>query len=250
MRSLRFTLPCLAVLGLFAPAAADEGMWMPQQIPALADRLNAYGFEGDPQTFADLTGQPMGAMVSLGGCSASFVSPDGLIVTNHHCVQSALQYNSTPERNLLVDGFVARTREDELSNGPGSRVSVTTQVVEVTDDSEAQADARTSPTGSATTSSIDGRRSAPRRARRTARAAASRRSSAASGGSRSSSSRSGTCAWSTLRPKGSATSAARPTTGAGPGTPGISRSIAPTSARTARRRPTRRRTSRTGPSAG
>ena len=37
----------------------------------------------------------MGAIVSLGGCSASFVSPDGLIVTNNHCVQGSLQYNST-----------------------------------------------------------------------------------------------------------------------------------------------------------
>jgi hypothetical protein len=134
MRTLRFALPCLLLACLPAPAAADEGMWMPQQIPALASQLNAYGFEGDVQAFADLTGQPMGAMVSLGGCSASFVSPDGLIITNHHCVQAALQYNSTPERNLLVDGFNAQKREDELSNGPGSRASVTTQVVEVTDD--------------------------------------------------------------------------------------------------------------------
>jgi hypothetical protein len=49
-------------------------------------------------------------------------------------VQSALQFNSTPERNLLDTGFVAKTLQDELPNGPGSRVSVTTQVVEVTDD--------------------------------------------------------------------------------------------------------------------
>ncbi len=60
------------------PLSADEGKWMPQQIPALAERLRAIGFEGDPQAFADLTGQPMGAIVSLGGCTASFVSPDGL----------------------------------------------------------------------------------------------------------------------------------------------------------------------------
>lgn len=134
MRSLPFTLACLILVSAAGSARADEGMWMPQQIPALADRLTAYGFEGDAQAFADLTGQPMGAIVSLGGCSASFVSPDGLIVTNHHCVQSSLQYNSTPDRNLLLDGFLAVKREDELSNGPGSRVSVTTQVLEVTDD--------------------------------------------------------------------------------------------------------------------
>jgi hypothetical protein len=124
----------LLVAGVFATAFADEGMWMPGQIPALADRLEALGFKGDAAAFADLTGQPMGAIVSLGGCSASFVSSDGLIVTNHHCVQAALQYNATPERNLLENGFIAKVREDELWNGPGSRVSVTTQVNEVTDD--------------------------------------------------------------------------------------------------------------------
>ncbi len=114
--------------------AAGEGMWMPQQIPALAAKLEALGFTGDAGAFADLTGHPMGAIVSLGGCSASFVSPDGLIVTNHHCVQSSLQYNSTPERNLMEQGFLAKKRADELWNGPGSRVYVTVSVRDVTDD--------------------------------------------------------------------------------------------------------------------
>ena len=112
---------------------------MPQQIPQLAPRLKAMGFQGDPQAFADLTGQPMGAIVSLGGCSASFVSPDGLIVTNNHCVQGALQYNSKPERNLMVDGYLAKTRADELWNGPGSRVYVTVSVKDVTEDIARQA---------------------------------------------------------------------------------------------------------------
>jgi hypothetical protein len=107
-------------------------MWMPQQIPQLAARLQKMGFTGDPKAFADLTGQPMGAVVSLGGCTASFVSPDGLIVTNHHCVTGGLQFNSTPQRDLLKNGFLAKTRDEELSNGPGSRVYVTTRVTEVT----------------------------------------------------------------------------------------------------------------------
>jgi len=136
-RSLVLTLAlslafCLALLpGI---ALAEEGMWMPQQIPQLAERLKTMGFRGDPQAFADLTGQPMGAIVSLGGCSASFVSPDGLIATNNHCVQGALQYNSKPDRNLMVDGYLAKTRADELWNGPGSRVFVTVAVKEVTGD--------------------------------------------------------------------------------------------------------------------
>jgi hypothetical protein len=107
---------------------------MPQQIPALAEKLRAIGFAGDPQAFADLTGQPMGAIVSLGGCTASFVSPDGLIATNHHCVTGALQYNSTPQRNLLEGGFLAKTRAEELSTGPGSKVWVTVSVKDVSEE--------------------------------------------------------------------------------------------------------------------
>jgi hypothetical protein len=114
--------------GLFA----EEGMWMPQQIPEMAARLKALGFKGDAKAFADLSGQPMGAVVSLGGCTASFVSPDGLIVTNHHCVTGGLQFNSTPARNLLAAGYLAKTRGEELPNGPGSRVFVTASVTDVT----------------------------------------------------------------------------------------------------------------------
>jgi len=123
----------LTALVAVLPAAADEGMWMPQQIPDLAPRLAELGFTGDPAIWADLTGFPMGAVISLGGCSASFVSPEGLIATNHHCVQGALQYNATPERNLIVDGYLARTRSEELWAGPGSRAYVTVRVTEVTD---------------------------------------------------------------------------------------------------------------------
>jgi hypothetical protein len=131
--SFRVLVLAAALVAAALPLAADEGMWMPQQIPDLVQKLKAMGFEGDPAAFADLTGQPMGAIVSLGGCTASFVSPEGLIATNHHCVQGSLQYNSTPQKNLLVDGFLAKTREEELWNGPGSRVYVTVSVKEVTD---------------------------------------------------------------------------------------------------------------------
>ena len=133
MKSLRLIVFLAVVLVPVTALLADEGMWMPQQIPELAARLQAMGFKGDPNAFADLTGQPMGAIVSLGGCTASFVSPDGLIATNHHCVTGGLQFNSTPQRNLLKDGFLAKTREEELTNGPGARVFVTTSVMDVTE---------------------------------------------------------------------------------------------------------------------
>src|SRR5207244_12659703 len=102
------------------------------QIPQLAAELQKMGLKIDANRFADLTGDPMGAVVSLGGCSASFVSPDGLVVTNHHCGFGALQFNSTPQRDLITNGFLAKKPAEELPAGPGSRILVTTNIEEVT----------------------------------------------------------------------------------------------------------------------
>ncbi len=120
------------LLAGIAPAFAGEGMWTPQQIPQLAGELQKLGIKIDPNKLADLTGDPMGAVVSLGGCSASFVSPLGLVVTNHHCAYGAIQYNSTPDRDLLTNGFLAATMQDEVQAGPGTRVFVTTAIEDVT----------------------------------------------------------------------------------------------------------------------
>src|SRR3546814_18680133 len=75
----------------------------------------------------------MNAMVSLGGCTASFVSPQGLVVTNHHCARGAIQLNSTPEDNLLEKGFIAADRAADRYTGPGARVLVTVAFDKVTD---------------------------------------------------------------------------------------------------------------------
>jgi len=114
-------------------AHAGEGMWLPDQLPKIGAALEAAGLQTPPENFADLTGKPMGAIVSLGGCSASFVSPEGLVVTNHHCSYGTIQFNSTEELNLLDDGFLAAGHEDELAGAPGSRVYVTESFSDVTD---------------------------------------------------------------------------------------------------------------------
>ena len=132
MRKLPVVAALLATAAA-APLAAKEGMFTPQQLPEIAEDLRETGLELDPEALADLTGFPMGAIVSLGGCSASFVSPEGLVVTNHHCARGSVQYNSTAENNYLVDGFLARTRAEELPAAPGSRVYVTTALTDVTE---------------------------------------------------------------------------------------------------------------------
>ena len=128
---------------LAVPVLADEGMWMPQQMPRLADNLQKLGFKIDPARFSDLTGDPLGAVVLIPGCTASFVSPDGLIVTNHHCAFGSIQHNSTPQRDLITNGFLAHTREEELPAAPGTKVWVTTNIEDVTKRMTENVDAKT-----------------------------------------------------------------------------------------------------------
>ena len=109
------------------------GMWMPAQITAHGPKLKELGLAIDPKELSDPTSGVLSAIVSLGGCSASFISTDGLIATNHHCATGALQHNSTPAANLLKTGFLARTRADEKNNGPSARVFVTRALTDVTD---------------------------------------------------------------------------------------------------------------------
>ena len=116
-----------------APSYANPGgMWLPSQMPARVEQLQRLGIDIDPGLLSDPASPLLQAVVSLGGCSAAFVSSEGLIITNHHCVRSALQYHSTPEHNLLDLGFLARTRAEEKWNGPAARAYVTQRVHDVT----------------------------------------------------------------------------------------------------------------------
>jgi hypothetical protein len=120
-----------ALLAAFAPAMADEGQWQPHQMPQLKAELKRIGIQIPAEQLTDLSRHPMSAIVSLGGCSASFVSPDGLVVTNHHCAYGAIQRNATPQKNYIVDGFLAKTRAEELPGGPNTLVYVTDKVENV-----------------------------------------------------------------------------------------------------------------------
>ncbi|MGY1459260.1 S46 family peptidase [Luteimonas sp. A534] len=123
-----------------SPAYAGEGMWVPQQLPEIAQPLKKAGLKLKPEQLADLTGDPLGAVVSLGGCTASFVSPQGLVATNHHCAYGAIQLNSTPEKNLMRDGFYAAAAADEISAGPNSRIFALESIEDVTTQVQAAVD--------------------------------------------------------------------------------------------------------------
>src|SRR3546814_8266651 len=122
-------------------------MWWPQQLPQIAGPLKQAGLERPPGQLADLIGDPMGAVVSLGGCTASFVSPQGLVVTNHHCAYGSLQLNATPENNLIETGFNAATLADELSGGPNARIYVLDSIQDVSTQVKAAIAAATAAPG-------------------------------------------------------------------------------------------------------
>ena len=108
-------------------ARADEGMWTIDAFPT-AKMKAAYGWAPD-QAWLD---KVRGAAVRLtGGCSASFVSPNGLILTNHHCVATCVEQNSTDSNNILATGFTAGTRERELKCA-GQQAEVVTSIADVT----------------------------------------------------------------------------------------------------------------------
>jgi hypothetical protein len=98
---------------LAAPAAyADAGMWTFDNFPSdLVKRK--YGADID-HAWLD---RVRTSVIRLSNCTASFVSPDGLILTNHHCAEACLDEHSTAEQPLLKNGFLARTREHEQRCG-------------------------------------------------------------------------------------------------------------------------------------
>ena len=123
----------ILVLFIAFPAAnADEGMWMPQQLEKLAPILNKLGINIPVDRFSDLLGYPMNAVISMGFCSGAFVSPQGLIITNHHCAFDSIQYNSNSEHNYIDKGFLARNFAEELPAARGLQIYVTIDFQDVT----------------------------------------------------------------------------------------------------------------------
>ncbi|MBA2320047.1 MAG: S46 family peptidase [Deltaproteobacteria bacterium] len=115
-----------------AVALAGEGMWLPEQLPSLEAELAEAGFALPAAALSDPLQPPMSSVVGLGFCSASFVSPLGLVFTNLHCADGWISLNSTGEHNWLEEGFTAPSRAQELPAGPGARLWVLEQVEDVT----------------------------------------------------------------------------------------------------------------------
>jgi hypothetical protein len=117
----------VAFLFPFFPAAADEGMWLPNRFPASRVEKD-YGIRLSPEFLSKL--QRSSVRMNNGG-SASFVSPDGLVFTNHHVASECIQQLSSAETDYMKNGFHAATAADE-KKCPGLEVNVLVNIEDVT----------------------------------------------------------------------------------------------------------------------
>lgn len=124
-----------ALTAIAAPKArADEGMWLPSLIGERIDDMRAKGFRLTAEDIYSVNEASMKDAVVLfnGGCTGELISPEGLLVTNHHCGYGAIQGHSTVEHDYLTHGFWARDRSEELPN-EGLWVRRLVRMEEVTD---------------------------------------------------------------------------------------------------------------------
>ncbi|MBX3126396.1 MAG: S46 family peptidase [Polyangiaceae bacterium] len=138
-RALRCSLTALCgAAALHAgSAAADEGQWPIDTLSTLdLKQFQGLGLRLSAEQIWSDDGGIARASVNVSGCSGAFVSKDGLIATNHHCAYRAIQSQSSPERDLLKGGFLARKRGDELE-AKGLTVRVLQTITDVTGEIEA-----------------------------------------------------------------------------------------------------------------
>ncbi len=131
MKRLLFTLLTLSLVGT---TFADEGMWLPSLIAGRIDDMRSKGFRLTAEDIYSVNKASMKDAVVLfnGGCTGEIVSPEGLLLTNHHCGYGAIQSHSSVEHDYLTHGFWARSRAEELPNEK-LYVRILVRMEEVTD---------------------------------------------------------------------------------------------------------------------
>jgi hypothetical protein len=132
MRHLRL-LPLVLVLLLPLKGVAIEGMWLPMLIHKNIEEMQQMGSAlTAEQIFSNENISMNRAVVRFGrGCTGAFISPEGLLITNHHCGLGQIQQHSTVENDFLTHGFWAQNKSNELPN-PGLSVTLLVRMEDVT----------------------------------------------------------------------------------------------------------------------
>ena len=128
----KFFLCALACI-TFTTATADEGMWLPSLIKERIKEMRKVGFKlKASDIYSDEKPSLKDAVMQFGGgCTGEFVSPDGLLLTNHHCGYASIQKLSSVEHDYLTDGYWAKSRAEELPV-PGLTITLLVKMEDVT----------------------------------------------------------------------------------------------------------------------
>lgn len=115
---------------------ADEGMWLLQLMKQQnsIELMKKQGLKLEADDLYSPNGVSMKDAVGIfgGGCTGEIISPEGLILTNHHCGYGAIQQHSSVEHDYLTDGFWAMNRNEELPT-PGLKFRFVHRIVDITD---------------------------------------------------------------------------------------------------------------------
>ena len=122
----------LCFVGAVVAARADDGMYPMSELPRLNLAEKGIELTAD-QLFNPNQVSLVDGICRVNGCTGSFVSASGLIITNHHCAFDAIQKASTADNDLLTNGFSAATREQEIS-APDYQVRITENYRDVSED--------------------------------------------------------------------------------------------------------------------
>ena len=134
MRITRLSLLALGIMAVLASAlVAEEGMWpMDKFDTSLFKQMQGLGLELAEDGIYAPGGKGIAyAIVNLGGGTGSFISPKGLILTNHHVAFGALQRASTPDNNILENGFLSDGSATDIQ-AHGYEASVLISIEDVT----------------------------------------------------------------------------------------------------------------------
>ncbi|MCU0454801.1 MAG: S46 family peptidase [Bacteroidales bacterium] len=129
-----FLTTALIIITLIAAAAPDEGMWIPILIEKYNIKLmQEKGFKLTAEDIYSVNKACMkDAVMSFGGgCTGEFISPEGLLITNHHCGYGTIQRLSTLEKDYLTNGFWAMSRDQEI-RAPGLSITILKRMEDVT----------------------------------------------------------------------------------------------------------------------
>jgi hypothetical protein len=135
MKVKTFLYAIIIVICSYFSSVADEGMWIPSNLEKIYADMQKIGLNLSINQMYDLNNPSIKdaiVMLDYGQCTAEIISPEGLLLTNHHCGYGDIQSHSTVSNDYLKDGFWAKSKDEELQC-PGKTASLLIRIEKVTD---------------------------------------------------------------------------------------------------------------------